>query len=161
MQLKVDRFLSNQKSTIGRLYIDGTQVCFTLEDAYHEVKVPGETRIPAGTYGVHLKPFGTSRMDLRYSQLFGLEFHKGMLELQDVPNYSGVLIHVGNWAKDTEGCLLLGTRYSTDLDAQGSYSVQKSTDAYRLVYPQVRDVLLRGEAVTIEVVDGDRNQAMV
>lgn len=39
--------------------------------------------------GKHSKPFGKTR--------------KGMLWLQDVPNFPGILIHTGNTEKDSKG----------------------------------------------------------
>ena len=51
--------------TYGRL-IFGDFTCETLEDEYREVKVEGETRIPAGTYEIKLRTEG--RMNERYCE---------------------------------------------------------------------------------------------
>ena len=55
MEILVDRFVSDDDSTISRVNVDGQFVCFGLEDEYRADKVPGETRIPAGTYRVTLR----------------------------------------------------------------------------------------------------------
>ena len=83
-----------EKSTIGELLIDGKVFCFTLEDCVRDVKIPGVTAIPYGTYPVITN--------------YSVRFKKVMPLLLNVPNYEGVRIHAGNTDKDTEGCILLG-----------------------------------------------------
>lgn len=157
MQLRLDRYMSNEKSTLGRLYLNNELFCYVAEDAFHMPKIKGKTRIPAGSYRLHLKPLGSSHFDTNYTNKFGNVFHKGMIELENVPNYVGVLIHIGNDADDTEGCLLVGLSPIEKADEHGSYRVASSTDAYKKLYPLVRDALHRHETVTIRVVDLDRH----
>ena len=64
-----------------------------------------ENRIPAGIYDVRLRKIGG--FDGRYKKKFA-GFHRGMLHIQDVPNFKYVLIHIGNTDKNTAGCLLVG-----------------------------------------------------
>ena len=92
MQLRVDRYLSNEEATLSKIYLDGVFLCFGLEDQYQEVKVPDETRIPAGIYNIKLRTEGglTKRYADRYS------FHRGMLHVQNVPGFTYVYIHTGN-----------------------------------------------------------------
>ena len=98
MKLYLKRFAFNDEYTIGRLYIDGAHFCHTLEpkerDLSIESKVMGKTAIPKGTY----------RIELRHSPRFG----RLLPRLINVPFFEGVLIHRGNTAKDTEGCILVG-----------------------------------------------------
>lgn len=94
MELKVEREHGNLDYTGGKLYIDDLFQCYTLEDQEREDKIYGETAIPLGRYEVILT------MSQRFNRLLPL--------LQDVPNFSGVRIHGGNTAKDTEGCILVG-----------------------------------------------------
>lgn len=98
MELKLRRIAKRNTYTIGRLLINGEYFCDTLEpkvrDLSKELKVKGKTAIPAGRY----------RLYLTYSSRF-----KRILPLVDnVPQFSGVRIHRGNTAKDTEGCILVG-----------------------------------------------------
>lgn len=79
---------------IGHLRIDGQFKFFTLEDIEREVKIPGKTAIPRGTYEVKIT----------YSN----RFKKPLPILLDVPGFEGVRIHAGNTSEDTEGCILLG-----------------------------------------------------
>ena len=94
MLITVQRRPPQGGATIGEMFLDGTKECFTLEDEPHEVKIPGKTCIPAGKYRVIM-----SRSP---------RFNKVLPELLAVPNYTGVRIHSGNKAEDTEGCILVG-----------------------------------------------------
>lgn len=150
MRLVLSRFASDAQSTLGRLSIDtGVFSCFTLEDEARAVKLMHETRIPKGTYRLRLKPLGSSRFDDGYLKRFGVGFHRGMIELMDVPGFTGVLIHIGNFESDTSGCILVGMGHV--LDARGYHSVTQSAEAYRRLYPLLRDALLAGDDVTIEI----------
>jgi hypothetical protein len=96
--LKRDTF--TDKSTIGKLFIDGEFECFTLEDVVRETKVYGATAIPVGTYRVIVD--------------FSNHFQKDLPHVLDVPGFEGVRIHCGNTDKDTEGCILLGRTRGED-----------------------------------------------
>ncbi|MBS0338821.1 MAG: hypothetical protein JSS40_18860 [Proteobacteria bacterium] len=97
MLLTLDRQPSWQSTTLGNLFVDGQYECVTLEDQVrHAAKVPGETAIPAGRYEVVIVP--------------SPRFKRPMPRLLDVPGFSGVLIHTGNSADDTAGCVILGDR---------------------------------------------------
>jgi hypothetical protein len=129
------------------LFIDGVFECYTLEDEVRDVKVMSETAIPLGTYEIKFRNIGG--FDTKYKARYGTTFHKGMLELQDVPNFKYILIHTGNTDESTAGCLLLGETQQ-DLDKGKDGFVGGSGDAYKKMYPKVRDALLNGEKVTIE-----------
>ena len=109
MELELKRIAHKQDYTIGRLYVNGQRFCDTLEDYdrlyFGGVKVKGQTAIPAGRYEVLLNS---------YSPRFGQKepyrsLSRGCVPLiNGVPGFSGVRIHVGNTASDTEGCILVG-----------------------------------------------------
>jgi hypothetical protein len=149
MELFLDRIKSNDIATLGKLSVNTKFECYVCEDDYDAVKEKGNTRIPAGRYEVELKPLGTSRFDASYTKKF--RFHAGMLRLKNVPNYAEVLIHIGNTHKDTEGCLLVG---KSAVVTATSLAVAASTDAYKDLYPKVREAL-RKEKVWITIVDHD------
>ena len=98
MELRVQRIAKRESYTIGRLYIDGKYFCDTLEpkvrDLSKEAKVKGRTAIPTGRYRVYLT--------------YSPRFKRILPLLEDVPHFTGVRIHRGNTAKDTEGCILVG-----------------------------------------------------
>jgi hypothetical protein len=144
MKLRLARFPSLDDSTLGGLSIDGRFCCFTLEDEGREVKVPGETRIPAGTYDIKLRAEG--KLHAKYVAKFPAE-HRGVLWLQDVPGFEWVYIHVGNTDDDTLGCILVG-------DAALSHGeLGQSVQAYRRLYGQVANAILAGEPTSITVED--------
>ena len=149
MKLKLVRISSQADSTSGVLFIDDKFACYTLEDEQREVKVYGETAIPLGTYDVKFRNVGGFHD--RYKKRFtGL--HVGMLELQDVPNFQFILIHCGNTDENTAGCILLGDSQENNLLMPDGF-IGKSTQAYKRVYKQISDELVKGNKVTIEIVD--------
>lgn len=152
MKIVLRRRHDDGEATIGDLFIDGEWMCDTLEDQHQDVKVPGETRIPAGRYALELKPVGASRFDETATKIMHGQHH-GMIRLRDVPEFSEVLIHWGNFETDTAGCILVGEREGTDLN--GHHMVERSVAAYRKVYPLIAKAI-RGEGATIEIIDGDR-----
>ena len=116
MELVVERFALKQNYTIGKLLINGTKFCDTLEDKVRdtnrngrfdngEQKVYGETAIPYGKYEVK---FTFSPKFSKKSVYKGFIKDGLMPEICDVPQFTGVRIHGGNTDKDTYGCLLVG-----------------------------------------------------
>lgn len=147
MKVKLVRLSDSGNSTIGALYVDGNFQCYTLEDTYREKKIQGETRIPAGTYPIKLRTKG--RIHRNYLDRYGKDFHKGTLELQNVPGFQWILIHCGNRDSDTSGCILVGNIAGIDL-------IKDSRLAYKPLYMRLCDALMVGHPVSIEVVDFDR-----
>jgi len=146
MKLDVVRTQFGKDATNGMLFIDGVFEAFTLEDEVRDVKVHSETAIPLGEYEIKLRTEGGfhSKYTARYGAM-----HKGMLWLQDVPNFKWILIHTGNQDSHTAGCLLIGETQQ-DLDKGKDGFIGGSGDAYKKMYPKVADALLAGEKVTIK-----------
>lgn len=98
MELLLERYALRDTYTIGRLFIDGVKLCDTLEDQVRdlprETKVPGKTAIPEGRYKVIVNR--------------SPKFKRMLPRLLDVPHFDGILIHRGNTAADTAGCILPG-----------------------------------------------------
>lgn len=106
MKLLLKRIAKRDTYTIGKLYIDGVYFCDTLEDKdrgltqsmttseLSQKKIPGKTAIPTGEYQV----------TITYSN----RFKQQMPLLNNVPGFSGIRIHSGNTAQDTDGCILVG-----------------------------------------------------
>ena len=107
MQILIQRHALKEGYTIGRMEINGKYFCDTLEDTDRglresmteaeiaTLKVKGATAIPTGTY----------RIDM---QTRSPRFGRVLPRLVSVKGYAGVLIHSGNTAADTEGCILVG-----------------------------------------------------
>ena len=139
MNIKLLRFSQKKDATTGMLFVDNIFQCFTLEDVHRDVKVPGKTRIPAGRYKISLVNWGD--MNSRYLKKFGQDFHKGMLILHDIPNFTGILIHMGNTPEHTEGCILVGSTANPELG-----TITSSEEAYRRIYPPIRDAIIANSA---------------
>jgi hypothetical protein len=116
LELTRKRIARREKYTIGRLYIDGKYFCDTIEDkdrglsqalpvtVNKNLKRRGVTAIPVGRYRVTL-----DMVSPKFSKKTAYQFCGGRLpRLINVPAFDGVLIHIGNTANDTEGCILVG-----------------------------------------------------
>lgn len=150
MELKNRRISSGDEATLGNLFdvsSDPRFLCYVLEDQFNEPKVPGETRIPPGRYQVKLRTEGG--MFGRYKARF--PWHRGMLWLQNVPEFKFIYMHVGNKDDDSEGCLLLGDGQMQNVTERGQ--VTSSVSAYRRVYELILAALDNGEEVWITVED--------
>jgi len=148
MKITVDRIASDNDSTLSTVTIDQKFDCFGIEDEFRTDKIAGETRIPAGLYKVGVRTVGGFHN--RYNKKFP-EFHQGMLQVLDVPNFEYILIHVGNDDDDTAGCLLVGDTAFT----VPTYSNGSSVQAYKSFYCQVIEAAKAGK-LYIEYIDSDR-----
>ena len=122
MKLHLERIYTCPTYTIGHLYQifdDGGRklICDTIEDTdrrvtsdmnvsdIKKIKVMSKTAIPTGTYDLSMNVISPkySKRDY-YKNLCG-----GYLpRLMNVKGFEGILIHKGNTAEDSEGCLLVG-----------------------------------------------------
>lgn len=146
MKLTVVRTQFGTDATNGILLIDGIFECFTLEDQYQAVKVMHETCIPEGTYDINFRK--TGGFHAKYSERYK-NAHYGMLHIQDVPNFTYILIHTGNTDEHTSGCLIVGETQQ-DLEVSKDGFIGSSTVAYKKMYAKVAKQLLQGKKVTIE-----------
>lgn len=98
MLLEVKRLYKKDTYTIGVLMVDGEKFSDTLEDKVRDLKsekkIYGETAIPAGKYKVVMS--------------MSSKFKRVMPYLENVPQFTGIMIHPGNTIKDTLGCILVG-----------------------------------------------------
>lgn len=154
-EFEVLRFSSNSQSTLSLLFNvtqDREFLGFGLEDEYRTEKIKGETRIPSGRYKLGLRKEGGfhNRYKTKYKSI-----HKGMIEVLNVPNFKYILWHVGNDDDDTEGCLLLGDTSQQNITKPGF--IGASRDAYKRIYPQIANLLDKGEECYVTYVDYDNN----
>ena len=146
MKLTVVRTQFGTDATNGLLFINGIFECYTLEDQYQAVKVMHETCIPEGTYDIKFRK--TGGFHAKYSERYK-NAHYGMLHIQDVPNFTYILIHTGNTDEHTSGCLIVGETQQ-DLEISKDGFIGSSTVAYKKMYAKVAGQLLQGKDVTIE-----------
>lgn len=150
MKLKLDRFYKGPNYTIGRLYIDGEYFCDTLEDPdrgllqsmsleeINSLKVYSETAIPRGTYKITL-----NIQSPKYKNRNQYKFCKGYLpRLLDVIGYDGILIHIGNYPKDTLGCILVG---ENKIKGQVINSTKTFKKLYNILLNAIDDIIIEIE----------------
>lgn len=152
MELRLHRKWRKDGYSIGLLYIDGFYFCDTCEDTdrglssdmttkeIEERKKAGITAIPYGRYQITLKV-----QSPKYKDKKAYESIKGYLpRLKNVKGYSGVLIHIGNFPQDTDGCILVGK------NAVKGGVVNSTTWFWRL-YDMMKTAADNGEEIWITI----------
>lgn len=152
MELKVKRKAKRETYVIGDLSIDEVFFSNTLEDTdrgltsdmsdeeIKEIKQKGITAIPTGRYKVVM-----NAQSPKFSKYKQYEFCKGYLpRLVDVPGYEGVLIHIGNYPKDTDGCILVGKN-----TVKGA--VMESTATFKKLYDILKNADEAGQDIYITI----------
>ena len=116
MKVFLTRLESDQNQTLGVLQLfSGTEKyfeCKTLELPWKN-NSPFVSCIPPGTY----------RARKHNSPKFGRSFH-----VLNVPDRSEILMHPGNYNRDTLGCILPGMAFK-DIDGDGLKDVKSSAIA--------------------------------
>ena len=156
MKIKVQRKARKATYTVGKVYIDGTPFCDSLEDTDRGAtqvmpfvstggnkgywvrhsntsidKVPSKTAIPTGRYDA--------------CSYYWPKFKSYVVQLLRVPGFTGILLHNGMTADNSEGCILLGKNNIVGrLDGNRIYM-----DA---IVARVMAAEHRGEKVEVEVV---------
>lgn len=141
MYILVIRDVITTKSTTSTVFIDGNCNCHFLEDPVREklvdgkwvwkpeYKIPKKTAIPSGTY-----PIVITR---------STRFKRRLPLIQHVPDFTGIRIHPGNDAEDTEGCPLPGKIRSQDW-------VSHSREAFNFLFEKILNAIENEDQVMIE-----------
>ena len=137
MELILERIAKRKTYTIGHLSVKGQAepFCDTLEPTWRDYnigayKMKGHSAIPEGRYAVVIS--------------YSPKFREWLPILLGVPKFSGVRIHAGNTASDTEGCILVGK----------NREVGKVLDSRLWVYrlkQKIVEAKAKGEAVWITI----------
>ena len=146
--ITVLRYSDDGTTTIGLLYLNGFFYCYTLEDTFREVKIAGQTRIPAGKYSIDFIRHETE-LTMKYRSLFPEWFHFH-LEIKNVPNYTGVYIHSGGDHTHTAGCLLVSDSLSVKNETK---FLTNSKKTFRRLYTYLRTELEKGTPVRLVMRD--------
>ena len=153
MEIKVDRKWKKDTYTIGNLYINGKLFCNTLEDkdrglkqtdspmSIQQRKVYGETAIPAGRYEI--------AMNIVSPKYSAVKWYKDLCDgkvprLLNVPGFEGVLMHTGNTALDSYGCVLIGKN-----TVKGK--ITQSKDTFKELYKEMKSAYDKGERIYITI----------
>lgn len=118
MELLLKRIAKRETYTIGKLYINNEYFADTIEDKdrgltqstpldkIKRTKVQHKTAIPTGTYDITMNVISPR---LSKKLFYKTNCNGGRVpRVLDVPGFDGILIHVGNTAADSSGCILVG-----------------------------------------------------
>ena len=147
MELVLKRIAKKKGYTIGKLYVKQPiideylrgekfiYICDTLEPQWRDYakgarKIKGKSAIPEGRYPIVIT--------------FSPTFKKWLPLLVNVPMFSGIRIHVGNTAKDTQGCILVGLNLKKGM-------VLNSRKYVEIIKSKIVEAKNKGEAVWIEI----------
>ena len=153
MELKLRRIAKKNGYTIGKLSINGKYFCDTLEDSDRGLdsgmsldvlkhkKLAHITAIPTGRYQVVMNVVSPRLSKSKFYKQFG----EGRVpRLLNVPAFEGILIHCGNTAKDTDGCILVGKNSQVGM-------VLDSKITYSKLYPLLEAAYKHNERIFITV----------
>ena len=112
MKIKVVRQVFTDKSTIGSLYVNDVFFCYTLEDKDRCLDQSQSvfTIQAKKLFGITAIPYGNYPLIVNKSPKFG----RLLPRLQGIKGFDGVLIHRGNSAEHSHGCILVGYKKGTD-----------------------------------------------
>lgn len=110
MNLVLRRYGDSPWGVFGLLEVEG-QVFATVEPRWKGNAV-GESCIPAGSYELKLRH---SPVVMRTTEG---RFTHGW-EVTEVPNRTFIMFHPGNWARNSDGCILIGRRHLVVQDQPG------------------------------------------
>lgn len=133
MKLICRKIDETRNSTVSTLHLESEYICTIIEDGLRLDKVAGDTRISAGIYPFVKRTYGDFYE--RYKRAYG---HDCVFEIIQVPNFVGIIPHIGNFIADTRGCPLLNVGFCT---IEGNYRGMTSRDAYLKFYERVRPLV--------------------
>lgn len=139
MELALKRYGFGEKSTLGKLYVDDSFFCYTLEPKVRELdgvpveqwKIDGKTAIPKGRYRIIID--------------FSNRFKRELPHLLDIPGFVGVRVHPGNSDVNTEGCILVGSSVVND------DFIANSVATFTHLFDMIETACERAEDITIEI----------
>lgn len=153
MKIKLIRKAKTDSYTIGDLYVNDVFICNTIEDTdrglkqdmnsieISKIKVQDQTAIPTGKYKITLSIQSPSFSKKPYY----LNFCNGYLpRLENVPGFTGILIHRGVDQNHSSGCIIVG--YNT---IKGK--VTNSQKAFETVYSMLKEADDKGENIFITI----------
>lgn len=123
--VKLVRLTEIAESTFGVLLVMGMPMFSTMELSYNN-NLPNISCIPPGKYLAFKTLDRTTSGGMKIPVTY---------EVRGVLNRSGILFHVGNTRRDTQGCVLLGTSYGW---IDGAPAVKSSREAFARFLTKLR-----------------------
>jgi len=141
MKLKVVRETKNDLSTIGSLFINDVFFCYTLEDKDRGLKQSDSLLFIQAKkiFGLTAIPSGFYKLTVNQSP----KFKRMLPRILEIKGFDGVLLHRGNTADHSLGCILIGYK-------KGHNSIFESTKAETDLVNRL--LLHNNEVHTIEIV---------
>jgi hypothetical protein len=112
--IQLQRLKISDRVALGSLSQNGTELCKTLELPWKD-----------NSNFISCIPVGEYEVVKRYSEKYGDHFH-----VLDVPERDMILIHSGNFATDTHGCILVGIAFG-DINSDGIPDIISSRAALK------------------------------
>lgn len=153
MRLLLERLQKADTYTHGKLSINGEYCCECIEDRERglaatmleseikDKKVYGKTAIPTGTYKIDMNTVSPKFKDRSWAKPYGGKLPR----LIGVKGFEGVLIHVGNTASDSLGCILVNTSVNNGVGTG-------STQAFHKLMNILLEAKVLGEDIEIKIV---------
>lgn len=144
MLLNLRRQAPTETSTLGSLYYDAADevpACYTLELPLRN-GLPGSA-IPDGTYSIILAPSPKFQLAGRTDRWIA-DYADRMPHIVGIPERSLIMIHWGNLADETNGCVLVGTRAGTN-------AVFNSRVAFEDIFPRIAAATSTPERCRIKI----------
>lgn len=156
MEILLKRVARKSSYTIGHLYIDGKRFCDTVEDTDRDLnrngvfdngekKIYAQTAIPNGRYQVTMRvqsPKFSMRTEYNWWKVNGKYGY--LPRLLNVPHFEGILIHAGNSARSSAGCIIVGNNTIVG-------QVTDSMNTCKRLYPILKAASDRGEKIWITI----------
>lgn len=93
MEITLQRLYQGDDCTIGTLSMNRKILCYTLENPWKDNE-KNVSSIPEGRYSC--APYNSEK-------------YPNVWKINNVKDRTDVLIHIGNYEKDTKGCILVGS----------------------------------------------------
>ena len=141
MKLELKRIALKPNYTIGKLFINGTYYCDTIEDKVIDLNKNG--KFDDGLNKVMHQtaiPYGTFKVVVNHSPKFNRELPR----LLDVPYFEGILIHNGSDQNSSSGCIIVGENKIVG-------KVTNSTFYMNNLTARIKDAQNKGEITTITI----------
>lgn len=142
MEITIIRKYKKENYTVGTMLVNGEKFCDTLEDTdrglRQDMSLSQIKKLKR--YGVTAIPYGTYRITV----YFWPKYRRNYPMVNDVPGYTGVLIHGGATHQQTLGCPLIGENRERGKLTNCEKYVRKLTT-------MCEEAIKKGENVTLTI----------
>lgn len=153
MEVLVYRKYKKPDYCVGRMSIDGTFICNTMEDVDRGLddgmqdwmiknkKIPNVTAIPTGRYKIDMDTVSS-----KFSKYpFYMEVCQGKLpRIKNVRGFDGILIHCGVDHSNSSGCILVGMNTKVG-------KLTDSKETFKKIYALMKEAHDNGETIYITI----------